>query len=40
MDGLSRERKNATTMKKKLLTMLLVFAIVATYIPFEYFESC
>ena len=35
MDGLSRERKNATTMKKKLLTMLLVFAVVATYIPFD-----
>ena len=35
MDGLSRERRNATTMKRKLLTMLLVFAVVATYIPFD-----
>ena len=35
MDGLSRERRNATTIKRKLLTMLLVFAVVATYIPFD-----
>ena len=38
MDGLSRKRMNATTMKtmkRKLLMMLLVFMLVATYIPFN-----
>ena len=35
MDGFSRKKTTATTMKRKLLTMLLVFAVVATYIPFD-----
>ena len=33
MDGLSRKKTAAATMKRKLLTMLLVFMVVATYIP-------
>ena len=35
MDGFSRKKTTAITMKRKLLTMLLVFAVVATYIPFD-----
>ena len=35
MDGFSRKETTATTMKRKLLTMLLVFMVVATYIPFD-----
>ena len=35
MDGFSRKETTATNMKRKLLTMLLVFMVVATYIPFD-----
>ena len=35
MDGFSRRKTTATTIKRKLLTMLLVFAVVTTYIPFD-----
>ena len=35
MDGFSRKKTTATTWKRKLLTMLLVFMVVATYIPFD-----
>ena len=35
MNGFSRKKTTATNMKRKLLTMLLVFMVVATYIPFD-----
>ncbi len=35
MDASSRKKTTVTTMKRRLLTILLTFAIVATYIPFD-----